>query len=283
MLQSTLSMVAMVAVVYGGLVAGSYAIQRKLIYFPDRTRPDPAIFGATHFQEILMRTEDGLDLLSWYVPPARNGAPVLVYLHGNSGHIGPRAAKIAPYLDAGYGALLVGYRGYGGNPGDPTEEGLYRDGHAAMAWLIAKGHDAQGVVLYGESLGTGVATELATQYQARALVLEAPFTSLPDAGARAYPFLPVRHLTWDQFDTISKMDRIDMPVMVLHGEADRVVPADMGRAVFDAAQQPKQSYFVPHFGHEEMVDRGAPDQVLGWLAAIQPAAREKQPAETVSP
>ena len=101
-----------------------------------------------------------------------------------------------------------------------------------------------------ESLGTGVAAELATRHPARALVLEAPFTSLPDAGAHAYPFLPVRHLTWDQFNTIDKMDQIDMPVMILHGEADRVVPADMGRAVFDAAQHPKHSHFVPHFGHE---------------------------------
>ncbi len=268
MLQSALTVTVMVAVVYGGLVAGSYAIQRKLIYFPDRSRPNPAEFGATHFQEVVLRTEDGLDLLSWYAPPADGGAPVLVYLHGNAGHIGPRAGKLTPYLEAGYGALLVGYRGYGGNPGDPTEDGLYLDGDAAIAWLAEQGHGVETVVLYGESLGTGVAAELATRYSARALVLEAPFTSLPDAGARAYPFLPVRYLAWDQFDTIDKINQIDMPVMVLHGEADRVVPIDMGRAVFDAARHPKQSHFVPDFGHDEMIDIGAPDQVLRWLEVI---------------
>jgi len=272
MLQSALAMTVMVAVVYGGLVAGSYAIQRKLIYFPDRTRPNPAEFGATHFEEILLQTDDGLELLSWFVPPGEHGAPILVYLHGNAGHIGPRADKLTPYLEAGYGALLVGYRGYGGNPGDPSEDGLYLDGDAAIGWLAARGHTADAVVLYGESLGTGVAAELAIRHSARALVLEAPFTSLPDAGARAYPFLPVRQLAWDQFNTIGKISRIDMPVMILHGEVDRVVPIDMGRAVFDAAQHPKQSHFVPHFGHEELVDFGAPDQVLGWLNAIHEPA-----------
>lgn len=272
MLQSALAVTAVVVVVYGGLVASTFAIQRKLIYFPDRSRPDLADFGATQFNEVVLRTEDGLDLLSWYAPPTDDGAPVLVYLHGNAGHIGPRAGKLTPYLEAGYGALLVEYRGYGGNPGDPSEDGFYLDGHAAIAWLDAKGHGAEMVILYGESLGTGVAAELATRHSARALVLEAPFTSLPDAGARAYPFLPVRQLTWDQFDTIGKIDQIGMPLMVLHGEADRVVPIDMGRAVFEAAPHPKQSHFVPDFGHEEMVDFGAPDQVLRWLDVIEDAA-----------
>ncbi len=273
MLQGALSVVAMMAVVYGGLVAGSYAIQRKLIYFPDRSRPDPAKFDAAHFEEIVVRTEDELDLLSWYVPPAHEDAPVLVYLHGNSGHIGPRAPKLTPYLEAGFGALLVGYRGYGGNPGDPTEEGLYRDGDAAIAWLKERGFDLESLVLYGESLGTGVAAELATRHAARALILEAPFTSLPDAGAHAYPFLPVKQLTWDQFDTLGKIGRIAMPVMVLHGEADRVVPPHMGRAVFEAAPQPKHSHFIPDFGHEEMVDLGAPEQVLLWLSNVAATAR----------
>lgn len=274
MLQNALSVVVMVAVVYGGLVAGSYAIQRKLIYFPDRNRPNPAEFGAGHFQEVVLRTEDELELLSWYVPPAGDGAPVLVYLHGNSGHIGPRAPKLRPYLEAGFGAMLVGYRGYGGNPGDPSEDGLYRDGDAAVAWLRDQGFELDAMIFYGESLGTGVAAELATRHEVRALVLEAPFTSLPDAGQHAYPFLPVRQLTWDQFDTLGKIGQINMPVMVLHGEEDRVVPAHMGRAVYEAAPQPKHSHFIPDFGHEEMVDLGAPDKVLGWLYSLRASPAE---------
>jgi fermentation-respiration switch protein FrsA (DUF1100 family) len=268
MVRRTVSLAGAAAVAYAGVVAGTFALQRKLIYFPDTQRPDLSTPGAERFAEVVFATADGLDLLAWYAPPRDGEAPVLVYFHGNGGSIAMRAAKLAPYLEAGCGALLVEYRGYGGNPGRPSEAGLYADGHGALDWLERQGIAPPRLVLYGESLGTGVAVELALSRSAGALVLEAPFTSLADIGARAYPWLPVRALVHDRYESLAKIGRLRVPVMVIHGEADRMVPAEMGRALLAAAAEPKRGLFLPGVGHEELIAVGAPQAVLDWLATL---------------
>ena len=188
--------------------------------------------------QIILNTEDGLALTAWY-RVAQERKQTLVYLHGNGGHIGHRAGKVKAYLNAGYGLLLVGYRGYGGNPGTPTEENLIKDGEAGLRFLESTGVITDQVVLYGESLGTGVATALAQRKAVSALILEAPFTSIADVAQHHYFYLPARYLIKDRFDSGERIKRSKAPLLIIHGEKDRVVPWKFGRALFDLAPEPK--------------------------------------------
>lgn len=249
---------------YGLVVAGAFAGQRGLLYFPSQSAADPAQVTRGAMTAVIYRTADGLDLTSWFRAPAE-GRPTLVHFQGNAGHIGDRAPLMQPYLDAGFGVLLAGYRGYGGNPGKPTEEGLYADGRAALDWLAARGIAADSVVLYGESLGSGVAVQMAVERPVAGLVLQAPFTSAVDVGQAAYRWLPVRLLMWDRFDSLAKIGRVSAPLLVIHGEADSIVPARFGRRLFDAAREPKTARFVSGAGHNDLYLHGIAGTVLDFL------------------
>lgn len=269
---TAVGVVGIVVAGYVALVGGMYTFQRGLLYVPGTSVPSPAESGVPEMAPVTLETADGLRLMSWY-GPAPDGRKTIVYFHGNGGHIGYRGDKARPYLDAGYGMVLVSYRGYGGNPGSPTEDGLYADGRAAMAFLAAQGVDPDQTVLYGESLGTGVAVQIAME-QARAgnplaaVVLEAPFTSAVDAGAGHYPWAPVRWLMKDRFDSQSKIAGIRAPVLIVHGGRDRVVPLRLGEALYATAVAPKESLWIPEAGHNDLYDFGASDKVLAFLAAL---------------
>src|SRR6185312_2979229 len=150
-------------------------------------------------QPLEVKTEDGLTLTSWYTPARKIDKFTIVFFQGNAGHLGYRNYKVRPWIDAGYGVLMVGYRGFG-NPGSPSEEGLYNDARAAIDAVRAKGVPDKALVLYGESMGTGVAVQMATEYDASALILESPYTSIPAVGADRYPLVPARLLIRDKFD-----------------------------------------------------------------------------------
>ncbi|TVR81801.1 MAG: alpha/beta hydrolase [Rhodospirillales bacterium] len=255
---------------YGVLVAGMSLMQRSLLYLPASdlgTTPREA--GVPEMRGVVFTTEDGLNLTAWHRPPTTRDV-TLVYFHGNGGHIGYRGPRVRPFLDAGYGVLLVGYRGYGGNPGRPTEDGLYADGRAALAFLNSRGFPAGRLVLYGESLGGGVAVRMAAE-QARAdtpvaaVVLEAPMSSVTDVAAHHYPFLPVRWLLKDRFETVPLVAEIAAPLFVAHGTADRVVPIRFGRKIFEAAREPREAFWVEGGGHENLSALGLHDRVLDFL------------------
>jgi len=252
---------------YGLLVGCAWGFQRALLYHPDRSEPAPAIAAASGLEAVRLLTEDGLDLLAWYAPAPPERATIVLF-HGNAGNISHRADKARLFIAGGYGVLLAEYRGYGGNPGDPTEDGLYHDGRAALKYLAGVGVDTQSVVLYGESLGSGVAVELARDHAVRALVLEAPYTSIPDVGARHYPFLPVRALASDRFENLEKIAAVRAPILVVHGARDNVVPFDLGRRLFDAAPEPKQSLFLSHAGHNDLYGYGAGQEIVAWLDGL---------------
>ena len=265
-MDTALRVIATGLAAYGLVLAATYFFQRSLMYFPDSSVPRLAVAGVDDMEEVTLSTGDGLRLLSWYKPPARPSGATVVYFHGNAGNIESRGFKARPLLDAGYGLLLVGYRGYGGNGGRPSEEGFYADGRAALDYLSARGVPTERIVIYGESLGTGVAVQMAFERRVAALVLEAPFTSAADVGAAAYPFLPVRLLLKDRFASIDKIARIEAPLLIVHGEADRVVPVRLGRALLAAAEEPKEGIFVPAAGHENLFDLGAAEVVLDFLS-----------------
>ncbi len=257
-------------VAYLAVVALVFVFQRSLQYFPSTDARDAAERTGGLMQTVTYRTEDGLEIAGWFHPP-RDGLPTLVRFHGNGGQHGDRAGAMQPYMARGYGVLLAGYRGYGGNPGKPTEDGLYADGRAALAWLAGQGIEAGSVVLYGESLGTGVAVQMATEHAVAGLVLEAPFTSAVDVGQAVYRWLPVRLLMWDRFDNASKIGRIAAPLLLMHGDADRVIPIHFGRRLFEAANEPKTALFVPGGGHSDLDFYGISEQVLTFLDTLSAA------------
>jgi uncharacterized protein len=238
------------------------ALQDSLLYFPDSSRPEPARFGVPDMAPVELRTADGLALLAWYKP----GDPTLVLLHGNGGHIGHRGFKVRPWLDAGVGVLLVEWRGYGGNAGKPGEAGFLADGRAALDFLASRGVAPDRTVLYGESLGTGIAVMLAAERPVGAVVLEAPYDSVAALASAHYPFLPVNLLIRDRYDAALAAPKIKAPVLVIHGEADDIIPVRFGRVLYDALPQPKQLRLIPRAGHNDLSGYGIDRMVLEFLA-----------------
>ena len=251
-------------VAYAALVGGLYLFQRQLLYFPDRARPE--LFGLEQLgvREAMLQTEDGLSLLSWYLP-AQPGRPVIAYFHGNGGHVGYRAERLLRFAREGFGVLMVEYRGYGGNPGTPSETGFYTDGRAALAFLDREGVTPNRLMLYGESLGSGVAVALAAERQVAAVILEAPPTSVAEVAQCHFPFVPAARMVTDRYDSLSRIGKVKAPILVLHGERDRVVPVRYGRALLDAAPEPKDGWFAPDAGHEDLARYGAMDVVVAFI------------------
>ena len=242
------------------------ALQRALTYYPDHTRPTPAEAGVPELAPVVLETEDGLLLLAWHAPPRADGAPSLIYFHGNAGHIGMRGFKVRAYLNAGLGVLLTTWRGYSGNPGTPTEEGLYADGRAARAFLRALGTGDGRQILYGESLGTGVAVHLAREAAPAALVLEAPYSSIADIATGRIPLLPVRPLIVDRFDSAAKIGKVAAPLLIVHGERDRTIPVRLARKLHKRAREPKEAVFIPEADHADLTEFGLAAIVLEFLA-----------------
>jgi fermentation-respiration switch protein FrsA (DUF1100 family) len=245
-----------------------YFTQRNFIYFPDTERPDPASFEiVTEIAEVV--TEDDLALQGWYFPP-KDGKPVIIYFHGNASHYGNRYSKILPYIEQGYGALLTGYRGYGGNPGSPSEQGFYKDARAYFKFLESKNIPLSKTVIYGESIGSGAATQMATEYKAAGLILEAPFSAVADVARKAYFFLPLNLLLKDQFRNIDKISHVKMPLLIIHGNNDSTIPVALSRRLFEAAQEPKQFVLIEGAGHNDLYSHGASAAVLEFLTKTAP-------------
>lgn len=265
---------------YAGVCALMFIFQRNLQYVPERGAIVPADWGLPDFRTVTVTTADGVGIDLWHAPADGLTKPTVVLFHGNGGHMGHRADKALALRRAGYGVLLAGYRGYGPNAGSPTEQGLYADGRAALDFLVREGVSGQRVVLYGESLGSGIAVQLATERRVGAVILEAPFTSIPDAAAIHYPWLPVRGLIKDRYDSLSRIADIRAPLLIVHGEQDRVVPIRLGCALFAKAAEPKVGVWVPGAGHNDLMDHGLMRHILAFLrrqsGAVEPPTLEQE-------
>lgn len=271
------------AAVYVALVGGLFLFQRSLLYHPGGPPPpSPAASGVGEMRVVALETGDGLTLKAWYAPPPA-GAPLVIYFCGNAGHIGDRAFKMRRLLDAGFGGLLVGYRGYGGNPGRPSEAGLYADARAALRFAAGQGIMPAATVLYGESLGTGVAVRMAREQAENApvaaVVLETPYTSIAEVAAYHYPYVPARWLVTDRFDAASSIAAIRAPLLVFHAEDDGVIPIALARRLFARASEPKEARWFVAGGHGDLFDAGAGDSVVAFIrqATATPPQTGKRP------
>jgi fermentation-respiration switch protein FrsA (DUF1100 family) len=261
------------AVLYLLAMAALFLFQRRILFLPDQTPPDLTRVLGSGIRKLTVTTPDGLALLAWYMPPAREDGSVVLYLHGNAGHIGHRAYRLGPYHRLGWGVLLLEYRGYGGNPGRPSEHGLLTDARAGLAALEAMGFPPHRILLWGESLGSGLAVRLASERPVAAVLLEAPYTSIADLARRRFPFAPVNRLLLDRFETLRIIGDVRAPVLVMHGALDQIIPLAMGRAVYEAAPHPKEFWVAPLAGHVDLVEAGAIEAAADFVNRVAPEKR----------
>lgn len=239
-------------------------MQRKMIYFPNGVDFDLP----EDFEKVFIETEQDLQLSQIYKAPKKD-KPVLVIFHGNASNHVMNLYKAAPYIEQGYGMFSVGYRGYNGDVGKPSEKGLYQDARAAINYLSDQGFDEAEMIFYGQSLGTGIAVQMALEYpNVQALILESPYTALFDVAAKAYPFVPVRLLMKDRFDNLSKVTDIKTPLFIVHGEKDTIIPASFGRKLFEQANEPKEMLLLEHYGHNDMPDDIKSENILTFLKSL---------------
>ena len=260
------SLIILALLAYGGVLALMYVFQRSLMYFPDRARTPPAAAGLPQAEEVALKSSDGESLIAWYVL-AQGDKPLVIYFHGNGGALNLRADRFRWLTADGFGLLGLSYRGYGGSSGKPSESGLLLDAMAAYDFAAAR-YPAGRIVLWGESLGTGVAIALAAERQTGGIILDAPFTSAADIGASAYPFIPVRWFIKDSFRSDERIGRVKAPLLVLHGDMDGIVPVRFGERLFALANEPKQMVHFPLGGHVDLDDHGAPDAVRAFLNGL---------------
>ena len=240
-------------VVYAVATLAMYVFQRKLQYHPENKSLTPESVGITGARVETLTTADGETINLWHTP-AKAGMPTILYFQGNAGEIGDRPLRFNYYHARGFGVAYLSYRGFGGSSGSPSEAGLMADADAAYGWLIGKGVEPGKIALLGESLGSGVAVQLAAKREVGALALEAPYTSTVEVAAKIYWWLPVHALMKDQFKSIDFIAAVVAPLLIIHGEQDGLVPVELGRRLFAAANQPKELEIVQGFGHDVLFE-----------------------------
>ena len=254
---------------YVALVGAMYAFQRSLMYFPDTRRTPPSQAGLPQAEEVTLTSADGETLIAWHVPP-QGQKPLILYFQGNGGGLNLRADRFRKLIADGTGLLALSYRGYGGSSGRPSEIGLIADAQAAYAYAAAK-LPAERIVVFGESLGTAVAIATAAERPVAAVILDAPFTSAAEVASTVYWFAPVRWLIKDPFYSDQRIGKIKVPLLVMHGERDTIVPIRFAEKLFAMAIEPKKFVRYPLGGHVNLDQYGATDAVRAFLAEVLPA------------
>lgn len=252
--------------VYLALLAFLFFQQRSMMYFPGGPRPPALHFDAPEIARVMPGPD--LAIEGWYWP-AKPGFETIVFFHGNGQDYIHWMQKLAVFREAGYGALHAEYRGYGGNPGKPSEAGLYQDARSYIDWLKDV-HDIapENIVLYGESLGTGVAVQMATEFPVKAIILESPYSSAADVAQAIYPYFPVRLVMMDQYQSISKTKTLDMPKLLIHAVNDEIIPISFARRLYETMGDPKTFITIEGGGHNDLYDHGAALHVLPFLSTI---------------
>jgi fermentation-respiration switch protein FrsA (DUF1100 family) len=249
------------------ICAAAYFGHRMFMYFPDPARIPPEAAGLENVEEVEFAAADGTKLVSWYAP-AQEGKPTILYFHGNAANAANRAPKIDMMLESGFGVFYLNNRGYGGSGGSPTEANNVADAIAAYDYVRGLGVPPDKIVTFGESLGSGQAVRLAAARPVAAVVLEAPLTSTVEVGRSIYFWLPLSLLIADQYNVERDIARVTAPLLILHGEQDEVIPVDMGRRIYNAANQPKRIEVVRDGRHNDLFDHGAWERMRDFLLSL---------------
>ena len=250
------------------LLLALYLGQRRLIYAPNPERVAPMSLGLLDVSEVSLKVEPDVRLLAWF-GEAKPGHPTILYFHGNGGNLAGRADRIKQFQDGGFGILIMSYRSYSGSSGAPSEEANIRDALHAYDWLGVRGIGADRIVLFGESLGTGVASQVASKRGVAGVILDAPYSSFVDIASFAYPYVPVRLLLQDRYQSDQHIAKIDAPLLIMHGAKDEVIPVSMGKALFMAAIEPKKIIVFPNGGHTDLFDHGAMAEVRAFMEGLK--------------
>lgn len=232
------------------LVGFVYLRQDSMVYYPTKDiEGTPSDIGLK-YEEITLKTKDSINLSAWYVP-AKDERGVVLFCHGNAGNISHRLDSIRIFHDLGLSVLIFDYRGYGRSEGSPTEEGTYLDAESAWEYLVnVKGVRPEKIILFGRSLGSAVAAELALRHPAAGIIIESGFKSIPELGAKFFPYLPIRLISRFQYSTIDKVSMINMPKLFIHSPQDEMIPYEHGAALFEKAAEPKEFLQITG-GHNE--------------------------------
>ena len=243
-----------ILVLYSSVLLLLFIFQRNLMYHPDENN----YFGdklEINIDKVKIKTSDNINLLAWFHKKDLKKFKTIVYFHGNAGKLENRIHKLNHIKDMNVNILIIAWRGFSGNEGKPSEEGLYEDGNSSIKWLKNLGLTEKDIIIYGESLGTGVATEIAQNNNFAGLILETPFTSMIDAAKNFYPYIPVDLILKDKYKNNLKIKNINIPLLVMHGEADQIVPFWMGKKIYEIANKPKYSYFTKYDDHMMEFDK----------------------------
>ena len=240
--------VSSVVLAYFIIILFVYFYQRNLLYHPSENNylNDKITFN---YEEIFIETDKKIKLKSWFIKKDLDKFKTILIFHGNAGNLFNRVYKLNELNKLDVNILLISWRGFSGNKGKPTEKNLYHDAEEAIKWLNNRGAISKNIILYGESLGTGVATELGTSNAFGGIILESPFTSIANAAKIYYPYLPVNIILKDRYNSIGKIKNITTPILIMHGKKDNIVPQKMGLELYEKANQPKFSYFPENDDH----------------------------------
>jgi uncharacterized protein len=250
---------------YAAALVGLYVFQRKLLYQPSGGRVAPVDAGLAAAQALTIETPDGERLIAWHVK-AKPGQPTLLYFHGNGANLANRAMRFQMFADEGWGVFAMSYRSFSGSTGQPTEAHNVADALLAYDALRKSGVSANTIILYGESLGTGIAIQVAGQKEVAGLVLDAPYDSMAAVAQAHYPMFPVRWLIHDRYESDRHIAKVRVPILIMHGELDDVIPVAHGRSLAAAAPDPKALVIFPNGRHENLPQVGGVAAVRAWLA-----------------
>jgi fermentation-respiration switch protein FrsA (DUF1100 family) len=235
-------------------------IESGFIYFPAKSVAYTPSDAGLDYEEVFLQTEDGVRICVWYLPASEH-APTMLWFHGNAGNIGDRIEHLKVYHDRWrVNQMIVEYRGYGKSEGKVTEEGTYEDGRTAVRYLLTqRGVSSGELIFFGRSLGSAVAVQMAAEFPSAGLILEAPFASIRDMAKIHYPILGHLFPLRIHYDSIGKINRVQAPLLILHGDRDTIVPMKQGRRLFDAANEPKKFFVIKGAGHNDILSRAGDD------------------------
>ena len=269
-MNSLLSILGILLALYIAMVVALAVFQRALMYHPTEDAPPIPSVLADRGEALRVPGHDGVQLHTWWVPPAQAGNPVIVYFHGNAGTQADRYNRAIGFATLGYGVLMPTYRYNAAAGGEPSEEALIADGEAVLDWAFTQGVAPSQIVLFGESLGTGVAVALAGDASKVAgIILDSPFDSIAAVAARRYWFAPVNWLLRDRFDSDRRIRDVTVPLLIGHGARDRLIPLSHGQALFDTANEPKTLVVKPEGGHIQLFEYGFAADIQAFMGRLQ--------------